>query len=83
MRSILAAFLIMVAAVLPGASAAEPMQSAVMSMAAQTILGCASVANADSCWQTGVAAEKKRGDAQALLATYEVSCNAGLRIGGC
>ncbi|MGV0908569.1 hypothetical protein [Martelella sp. FOR1707] len=82
MRSILVAFLMMTGAVATGASAAEPRQSARVSMGEQTILDCTPDANVDSCWEAGVAAEK-HGDAQAALAAYEASFNAGFQVGGC
>jgi len=82
MRSILAAFFIMAVAVVTGTSAAAPTKSSGVSMGEQTILAWTQEANVDSCWQAGVAAEK-RGDAKAALAAYEASCNAGLQMGGC
>ena len=82
MRSILAAFLMMTVAVFPGASATEPTQSAGVSVGERTILDCLPEANVDSCWRTGVSAEK-RGDAKAALAAYEASCSAGFQVGGC
>ena len=82
MRSILAAFFIMAVAVSTVASAAEPTQSGGASMGKQPLLACTQEANVDSCWEAGVAAEK-RGDAKAALAAYEASCNAGFQMGGC
>lgn len=82
MRSSLTAFFIVAVAVVTGALAAAPTQSAGVSMDEQTILACVPEGNVDSCWQSGVAAEK-RGDAQAALAAYEASCNAGFQVGGC
>jgi hypothetical protein len=49
---------------------------------AETATTCAAVANVDSCWEAGVAAER-RGDAAAALAAYDRSCSAGWTINGC
>lgn len=43
---------------------------------------CEKVHNVDSCWEAGVAAER-RGDAAAAFAAYEQSCSAELTILGC
>lgn len=83
MRSVLAALVLMVsAATVPGSATAEPVQSTEPSMDEQGLVDCTPEANVDSCWEAGVAAEK-RGDAKAALAAYDMSCNAGFQMGGC
>ncbi|GAA4252357.1 hypothetical protein [Azospirillum formosense] len=83
MRSILAAFVLMMGmAAVSGSATAEPMQSTEPSMGEQTFVDCTPVSNVDSCWEAGVAAEK-RGDAKAALAAYQASCDAGFQVGGC
>lgn len=81
MRSIWAAFM-MSLAVLSSAATARPVQRAEVPMGDQSPSACVQDANVDSCWRSGVAAEK-RGDSGAALAAYEASCTAGFQMGGC
>ncbi|MCW2370242.1 TPR repeat protein [Sphingobium sp. B1D7B] len=81
MRSALAALVMMIGAMfLSSAATAQPAQAS--SGGEPSSAACVKDSNVDSCWQAGVAAER-RGDARAALAAYEASCDAGFQVGGC
>lgn len=85
MYSFLAAIVMMMSGAIfpsPPIQAAQPMQTAAAEPQGQSSPGCVRMGNVDSCWQAGVAAEK-RGDAAGALANYEQSCAADLQMGGC
>lgn len=86
MTSFLAAVAMMmswtVLASTPTAQTAQRMQTAHSPEPGQSSSACTQEGNVDSCWQAGVAAEK-RSDAGAALANYERSCAAGFQMGGC